>query len=32
LVHLHGGEIEISSELGHGTSVTVKLPIIERSG
>ncbi|HEX9835504.1 MAG TPA: ATP-binding protein, partial [Alphaproteobacteria bacterium] len=26
LVELHGGEIELASDLGKGTSVTVRLP------
>ena len=29
IVNLHGGSLDISSELGKGTSVTIMLPIKE---
>lgn len=32
LVHSHGGEIEIKSSIDHGTSVIVKLPLVQTEG
>ena len=29
MVNLHGGEIEVKSSLGQGTSVILKFPVVE---